>query len=111
MPGPYRLDDWHDALGVALREARLAAGLTQERLAEKVTKPGAPAHRNYVGGVERGERRPTVKFMVRVVNELDGDLVGLFCRAGELLESADMDAARNRADGRRAPLHYPGVER
>ncbi len=39
------------AFGEALRKFRLAAGLSQEELAER-----AELHRTYVGDVERGER-------------------------------------------------------
>jgi transcriptional regulator with XRE-family HTH domain len=44
-----------------LRKARLAAGLTQEKLAAK-----ANVSREYVNYVERGKVQPTVKMFVRL---------------------------------------------
>jgi DNA-binding XRE family transcriptional regulator len=41
---------------------RLERGLTQEQLAAK-----AKMHRNYVGGVERGEKSPTLKSVGRIL--------------------------------------------
>ncbi|WP_371930866.1 helix-turn-helix domain-containing protein, partial [Paracoccus spongiarum] len=41
--------------GDAVRQARATAGLTQEELAER-----AGLDRSYVGGVERGDRNPTL---------------------------------------------------
>jgi transcriptional regulator with XRE-family HTH domain len=73
--------DWHRALGDALREARNARGLSQERLGLD-----AGIHRNYVGGVERGQRTPTVECIVELANELKVGVAELFVRAGELLD-------------------------
>ncbi len=72
--------DWLLALGKALREARLNAGHTQMSLGLETG-----VHRNYVGGIERGERSPTVKRMAVLAKELDVALDDLFCRAAELL--------------------------
>jgi DNA-binding XRE family transcriptional regulator len=45
----------HAAFGRAVREAREQLGLSQEELGDR-----ANVHRNYVGGVERGELNPTL---------------------------------------------------
>ena len=49
------------AFGKALRKFRLAAGLSQEDLAEL-----ADLHRTYVGDVERGERNISLINMVKL---------------------------------------------
>lgn len=48
-------------LGKALRKHRMAAGLSQEALADL-----AGIHRTYVGDVERGERNIAIVNMVRL---------------------------------------------
>jgi transcriptional regulator with XRE-family HTH domain len=53
------------AVGNVLRELRLQKGFSQERLAEL-----ASLHRTYVGGVERGERNPSIESIERVLNAL-----------------------------------------
>lgn len=68
------------ALGRAVRRFREAGGLSQEELAER-----SGLHRNYIGGIERGERNVGVKALFRLAE-------GLGLRPAELL-----------ADGRPLP--------
>jgi transcriptional regulator with XRE-family HTH domain len=52
-------------LGQRVRELRLAAGLSQEELAER-----AALHRTYVGGIERGERNVGILNLLRLARAL-----------------------------------------
>lgn len=53
------------AFGRVVRRLRLARGLSQERLADL-----ANIHRTYIGGVERGERNPTLTMIHRLADAL-----------------------------------------
>ena len=55
-----------DAFGQAVRLRREARGLSQEALAER-----AGLHRTYIGGIERGERNPTLKSICTVAEALE----------------------------------------
>lgn len=59
---PRRLDP---PIGEVLRDLRLQRELTQEALAAR-----AKLHRNYIGGVERGERNPTFVSVAKILRVL-----------------------------------------
>jgi len=59
--------------GHRLRQLREAKGLSQEELAFKVG-----VHRTYLGGIERGERNPSLKNIAAIANALGVPLAELF---------------------------------
>ena len=59
--------------GKRVRELRLARGLSQEELAFRVG-----IHRTYLGGVERGERNPSLKNIAAIAQALGVTLSELF---------------------------------
>ncbi len=59
--------------GNLVRTARQKAGLSQENLADK-----AGIDRSYLGGVERGERNPTLLVIERIAAGLDLSVAELF---------------------------------
>ena len=59
--------------GKRVRELRLARNLSQEGLAFK-----ARMHRTYMGGIERGERNPSLKNIAAIAKALDVTLSQLF---------------------------------
>ncbi|MEX1142302.1 MAG: helix-turn-helix transcriptional regulator [Thermoleophilaceae bacterium] len=71
------------ALGDVLREVRAERGLSQEELGLRTG-----VHRNYVGGIERGERSPTVVVVATLAEELDTSLHVLFERAESRLRAS-----------------------
>lgn len=59
--------------GDRLRALRLAAGLTQEKLAER-----AELHTTYIGQVERGEKNLTIESLSRICGALEVSLAQFF---------------------------------
>ena len=66
-------------LGRALRSLRMERQLSQEQLSLSTG-----IHRNYIGGIERGERSPTVEAVARLALALETPLADLFRRAEDL---------------------------
>lgn len=65
-----------ESLGRTLRALRIERDLSQERLSLETG-----VHRNYIGGIERGERSPTVATVATLADALGVSLGELFTRA------------------------------
>jgi transcriptional regulator with XRE-family HTH domain len=65
------------AFGQAVRRLREKRGLSQERLGEL-----SQLHRNYIGGIERGELNPTLKTIKKLATALE-------LKPSQLLASAE----------------------
>ena len=78
------LSDAHAAFGAAVRRHRRALDLSQDALADETN-----LHRNYIGGVERGEYNLTLSSILRLAK-------GVRVPAAELVAAAE--GAANRAD-------------
>ena len=63
--------------GDRIKHIRLAKCLSQEELAFR-----AGMHRTYLGGIERGERNPSLKNIVAIAKALDITLRELFSYEG-----------------------------
>ncbi len=65
----------HASLGLAVREFRLATGMSQEAFADQ-----CGLHRTYVGGIERGERNVSFTNLLRLASGLGVRPSELFVR-------------------------------
>ena len=68
------------ANGLALREARIDRGLSQEGLASL-----CGLDRTYVSGIERGERNPSLTNLLRLVGALETTMSAIAARAEALV--------------------------
>lgn len=73
MGSTTHLEDYQTRFGSRLRYLRLKSGLSQEDLAD-----ASGLDRTYVGGIERGERNPSLKNIVRLSTALKVDPSVLF---------------------------------
>lgn len=62
-----------EKFGKHIRAIRTIKGISQEELASK-----AGVHRTYLGGIERGERNPSLKNIAAIASALDVSLSELF---------------------------------
>lgn len=60
-------------LAKRIKELRLAKRLSQEELAAR-----AGMHKNYLGGIERAERNPSLKHIARLADALEVTIPELF---------------------------------
>lgn len=69
---PSQRSSAHVAFGNRLRAARRERGMSQDDLAARTGM-----HRTYVGGIERGERNPSLTNIVRLANALEVEVAEL----------------------------------
>lgn len=69
MEDKFTIDDF----GKRLRELRKGKGFSQESFALQVD-----LDRTYIGGIERGERNPGLKVILRIAQTLDISVTELF---------------------------------
>lgn len=70
--GQVSTGDLQRLLGLNLRAYRQSQGLSQEALAQVLQ-----VHRTYMGGLERGERNPTLQSLERIAERLGVEPVRL----------------------------------
>lgn len=63
----------NQSIGFIIRRHRESMGMSQEALADAIG-----LHRTYIGAIERGERNPSLKNIVRITSVLPITLSDLF---------------------------------
>ena len=71
--GLAKVTTYRIQFGEQVREIRLGRGLSQEELADR-----AGVHRTYLGGIERGERNPSLKNILALARALEVPPARLF---------------------------------
>lgn len=69
MDGSFTVEDF----GRQLRQRRKELGMSQEAFAHHVG-----LDRTYIGGIERGERNPSLTTILRIASALNADPASLF---------------------------------
>lgn len=92
------MDDPRRLLGARVRELRKARSLTQEVLADQVD-----LHVTYVGGIERGERNPSLVNIARIASALNVSLAELFAPLDRLPDQRALRMLRARRRRRKQP--------
>jgi transcriptional regulator with XRE-family HTH domain len=87
------------ALGDALRESRTARRISQEELSLRTG-----VHRNYIGGIERAERNPSVVTLARLADGLGLSLCDLLCSGERGERDPGIRTAAELAHGLGVPL-------
>ena len=72
------MDEVKVFFGQRVRELRRQKGLSQTELAEK-----ADLNRAYLGGVERGDRNPTIENVAKIAEALDEPMGSLFALSAD----------------------------
>lgn len=75
MTKPANTINIRKELGLRIRALRKKSGLTQENMADR-----CGLHWTYIGGLERGERNPTLTTMKRIADGLKVDIHTLLGR-------------------------------
>lgn len=75
-----RTQELVSAIGDAVRALRNERGLSQIALSRRC-KP----HYNYIGGIERGERHPTVQALAAIAIALEVEPIEIYRRADAIL--------------------------
>lgn len=86
--GDRQISPNHAALGLAIRELRTAAGISQEALAER-----SALHRTYVGGIERGERNVSFGNLLKLAHALEVRSSELLARAESFSPATDQQSS------------------